>query len=53
MAGSRPTRSRRDASWETTITSTTNTLFTPDGRSHASGEIFGYYMIARQYYNRY
>jgi beta-glucosidase/6-phospho-beta-glucosidase/beta-galactosidase len=24
-----------------------------DGRTHASGEIFGYYVITRQYYNRY
>jgi beta-glucosidase/6-phospho-beta-glucosidase/beta-galactosidase len=28
-------------------------LVYPDGRSHASGEIFGYYVITRQYYNRY
>lgn len=28
-------------------------LVHPDGRTQAAGEIFGYYVITRQYYNRY
>jgi hypothetical protein len=28
-------------------------LVHPDGSVQASGEIFGYYVITRQYYNRY
>ena len=49
----RQPRSSSTASWATTTTSPTSTACSPTAARPASGEVFGYYVITRQYYDRY
>ena len=53
ITSSSTTASSSTASWATIITAPTSIACSPTGTPTASGEVFGYTEITRQYYNRY